>query len=60
VHLGLKNRRKGTKKQDGKIQLFDKRVGRVNGHMMTSQKSKGATCPKALTKETLRVGDKGI
>ena len=39
VHLWLKNRRKGTKKQDGKIQLFDKHEGRVNGHTMTNQKN---------------------
>jgi len=48
------------KKQDGKIQLFDKREGCVNGHMMTIQKNKGATCQKTLTNETLGVGDKGI
>jgi len=60
VHLWLKNRRKGTKKQDGKIQLFDKHEGHVNGHMMTNQKNKGATCQKTLTNETLGVGYKGI
>jgi len=60
VHLGFKNRRKGTKKQDGKIQLFHKREGRVNGHTMTNQKNKGATCQKTLTNETLGVWDKGI
>jgi len=60
VHLWLKNRRKGMKKQDGKIQLFDKCEGCVNGCMMTNQKKKGATCQKTLTSETLGVGDKGI
>jgi len=34
------------KKQDGKIQLFDKREGRVNGRMMTNQKNKGDTRQK--------------
>jgi len=48
------------KKQDGKIQLFDKREGRVNERMMTNQKNKGAVCQKTLTDETLGVGDKGI
>jgi len=48
------------KKQDGKIQLFDNREGLVNGHMMTSQTNKGATCQKTLTNETLGVGDKGL
>ena len=60
VHLWLKNRRKGAKKQDGKIHLFDKREGHVNGHMMTNQKNKGATCQKTLTSEALGVGKKGI
>jgi len=60
VYLWLKNRRKGTKKQDRKIQLFDKREGRVNRHMMTNQKNKGAACQKTLTNETLGVGDQGI
>ena len=60
MHLCLKNRRKGTKKQDGENQLFDKCEGRVNGHMMTNQKDKGATCQKTLTNATLGVGDKGI
>jgi len=59
VHLWLKST-KGTKKQDGKIQLFDKREGRVNGHMMTNQKNKRAACHKTLTSETLGVGNKGI
>jgi len=59
VHLWLKNRRKGTKKQDGKIQLFDKREGHVNS-LMTNQKNKGGTRQKSLTNETLGVGDKGI
>jgi len=48
------------KKQDGKIQLFDKREGPVNRHMTTNQKNKGATCQKTLANETLGVGDKGI
>ena len=56
----MKNRRKGTEKQGVKIHLFDKREGRVNGHMMTNQKDKGATCQKTLTNATLGVGDKGI
>jgi len=60
VHLWLKNKRKGTKKQDGKIQLFDKREGHVNGRRMTYQKNKGATCLKTFTNETRGVGDKGI
>ena len=60
MHVCLKNGRKGTKKKDGKIQLFDKREGRVYRHVMTSQKNKGATCQKTLTNETLWVGDKGI
>jgi len=60
VHLWLKNRRKGTKKRDMKIQLFDKCEGHVNGRMMSNQKNKGATCQKTLTNETLGVGDKGI
>jgi len=48
------------KKQDGKIQLFGKCEGRVNGRIMTYQKNKGATGQKTLTNETLGVGDKGI
>jgi len=48
------------KKQDGKIQFFDKHEGRVNGRMMTNQKNKGAACQKILTNKTLGVGDKGI
>ena len=47
------------KKQDGKIQLLDKREDRVNGRMMTNQKNKGATCQKTLNNETLG-GDKEI
>jgi len=43
-----------------KIHLFDKREGRVNGHMMTNQKNKGTTFQKALTNETLGVENKGI
>jgi len=60
VHLWLKNRRKGRKKEDGKIQLFAKRECRVNGCMMINQKNKGTTRQKSLTNKTLGVGDKGI
>jgi len=38
----------------------DNREGRVNGHMMTNQKNKGAKCQKTLTNETLGVGVKGL
>ena len=60
MHLWLQNLRKGTKKQDRKIQLFDNREGSANGHMMTNQKNKGATCQKILTIEAMGVGDKGL
>ena len=59
VDLWLKNRRKGTKKQDARPQLLAKHEGRVNNAWWSIRRTKEPRA-ETFTNEILGVGDKGI